>query len=86
MGKPVGGRGHKGVGTTHIRVPLPIKDDVRELIEKFYQNEGSPKVVNTLPSLEEAMALAKSIASQKKSARVSLSKLLNAIYGGEVEI
>lgn len=36
MSKPVGGRGKKApYETTHVRVPLPVKDRVEELVEQF---------------------------------------------------
>ncbi len=86
MPRPTGGRGYKGVGTTHIRVPLPIEQKVRKLIDDFYDGEQIQEPVNELPSLEEATNIAKTVLSFKKSSRVSLCKLLERIYGQEVEI
>jgi hypothetical protein len=86
MSKPIGGRGYKGVGTTHIRVPLPIEDKVRRMVDQFYEGEIDPKPVNQLTTLEQVTDLAKEILSLKKSARVSISKLLQRIYGQEVEL
>jgi hypothetical protein len=85
MGRPTGGRGHKGAGTTHIRVPLPITEKVRALVAEFYE-EGDHKPGNKLPSLDEATVFAQTILAGKKSAKVSLSKLLEAIYGQKVEL
>lgn len=93
MSRPVGGRGYKGVGTVHIRIPLPIEDKVRKLVNEFYEDpknqqetrEGD-KLVNKLPSLEEIVPIAQEVLSQKKSARLSLSKLLEKIYGREIKL
>lgn len=92
MPKPIGGRGIKApYETTHIRVPVPIKTDVESLIERFRESysEGDTNLLtgnqnNSLTSLEEAIVSARHILIQKKSARVSLQKLLTAIYGTEV--
>lgn len=86
MPRPTGGRGCKGVGTTHIRVPLPIEQQVRKLINDFYDDQDVLKPVNLLPSLEDASDTARNILLSKKSARVSMSKLLERIYGQEVEL
>jgi hypothetical protein len=87
MGRPTGGRGHKATGSVHIRVPLPIQEQVRQLVNHFYDNgDNDDKLVKMLPSLEEATVFAEEIVSYKKSARVSLSKLLEKIYGQEVEL
>ena len=85
MPKPVGGRGRKSFGSTHIRVPLPIADRVRQLINEFYEEE-SHEPGNTLPSLEQATDLAKNILAKKKSAKISVSQLLEAIYGETIEL
>lgn len=84
MPKPVGGRGYKGVGTTHIRVPLPITDKVRQIVAEFYEEDYKP--ANKFPTLEEAVEIAQQMLVQKKSARVSLRRLLEAIYGQPVEL
>ena len=85
MPKPVGGRGRKSFGSTHIRVPLPIEDKVRQLVAEFYEEENH-KPVNRLPTLEQAIDLAKNILAKKKSAKISLSQLLEAIYGETIEL
>jgi hypothetical protein len=86
MNKPVGGRGHKGVGTTHIRIPLPVEDKVRKLVNDFYEGTDGDILVNKLTTLEDAIDIAKNVLSSKKSARASVSKLLGRIYGQEVEL
>jgi len=86
MPKPKGGRGHKAeYESTHVRVPLPIKSDVQKLIERFYSEEELDEE-KTLTGLEEATVIARSILSQKKSSRISMSKLLTAIYGENIEL
>lgn len=84
MPKPKGGRGIKApYETTHLRVPLPIKPQVESLIN-HYKEEGELPTENLLTDLDSAIVLAKSILNQKKSARVSLEKLLTAIYKQKV--
>lgn len=84
MVKPVGGRGVKApYETTHVRVPKPIKSLVGRLVERF-QSGGESQPKNTLTSLDEAVAAAEGILLQKKSARISMQKLLTAIYGENV--
>lgn len=86
MSKPVGGRGNKApYETTHVRVPVPIKSEVERLIEEFREGK-SQQQENSLTSLEDALVTARDILKQKKSARVSLEKLLTAIYGQNVEL
>ena len=86
MPKPKGGRGHKSEHeTTHVRVPVPIKPDVQRLIERFYL-EGDLYEEKVLTGLDEATVIARSILSQKNSARISMSKLLTAIYGENIEL
>lgn len=87
MPKSTGGRGVKAsYTTTHIRIPLPIKPEVEALIERFHAG-GELHTMNSLDNdLQSAKAAAIAILAQKKSARVSLSKLLTAIYGQNVEL
>lgn len=86
MSKQLGGRGKKApYETTHVRVPVPIKPQIEALIEQF-KNGESESSENPLTSIDEAVILAKSILTQKKSARVSLQKLLTGIYGVEITL
>lgn len=86
MVKPVGGRGNKApYETTHIRVPVPIKSEVERLIERFREG-GDTATQNTLTGLDEAVIAAKGILTSKKSARVSMEKLLTVIYGEKIEL
>jgi len=93
MGVPVGGRGNKApYGTTHMRVPVPIKEILEQLVEKYKQAVVEGQEVNlelnstNVLSLEQATEKAKQILAQKKSAKLSLKNLLTAIYGVEIEL
>ena len=80
MNKPVGGRGIKApYETTHVRVPVPIKPNVERFIEDF-KNGVDNLTENPLTDIENALITAQTILKQKKSAKVSLEKLLTAIY------
>jgi hypothetical protein len=86
MSKPAGGRGKKApYETTHIRVPEPIKAEVQRMIDRFHGSEVETDL-NLETSLSEAVVLAESILSQKKSARVSMEKLLTALYHREIKL
>lgn len=95
MVKPKGGRGLTApYETTHVRVPVPIKDQVDKLVNDYREQllgsqNGCIQLDNQphkLPNLPEAIALAKQILKGKKSASVSVSKLLTALYGVDVEL
>ena len=81
MSNYVGGRGLKApYVSTHCRIPEPIKPLVEKLSAYYKETLELPK----LPlSKLEAEAIAHKILSQKKSAKVSMEKLLTAIYGND---
>lgn len=98
MNKPVGGRGHKAPYETKIlRVPVPLVTDFEGMIE-YYRNGlamgiDSEELMNrsiakrlgyTELKKPEALVEAKKILSSRKSARQSLLKLLQVIYGNEI--
>jgi hypothetical protein len=86
MNKPVGGRGIKApYETTHVRVPVPIKPNVERFIEDF-KNGVDNLTENPLTDIENALITAQTILKQKKSAKVSLEKLLTAIYSIDVKL
>lgn len=86
MAKPAGGRGKKApYKTTHVRVPEPLKPQVESLIEQFH-NAYSGEDINLVTGLHEATVIAQAIIAQKKSARISLQKLLTALYGTDVQL
>lgn len=81
----VGGRGKKApYETTVIRVPKPLEHDVKKLISN-YRNEPSDPLGIKL-SVDEAIEYAKSILKSKKSARVSLEKLLQVLYNQPINL
>jgi hypothetical protein len=80
-----GGRGLKApYDTTHVRVPVPIKDKVQQIIDD-YKNGTNSEASDTM-EYEQVLELAKTILSQKKSAKVSLEKLLTGIYNKKVTL
>jgi hypothetical protein len=87
MEKPVGGRGKKApYQTTHIRVPLPVKDKVEKLIEEYRESgtNQSSSDSQQIISLEDAKLLSKKLLKSKTKNIETHAKLLTAIYGLEV--
>lgn len=86
MTKPIGGRGNKApYETTHLRVPEPLIPEVKRLINRFHETY-SESSTNLVTSLDEAVVAAKAIILHKKSAKVSLEKLLTALYKVDVKL
>lgn len=98
MTVPKGGRGLKApYETTHIRIPVPIKDAVLKMSQRFKEVCMNGEVVpftddfdfqtfgvsQTL-SKDDAVQKARDILKAKKGAKVSMEKLLTAIYGDDV--
>ena len=87
--KPKGGRGLKApYETTIVRVPIPIKPSVDKLIADYRHSIDSPityAIGNYPIPLDEAVIEARKIIDSKKSARVSLIKLLQVIYGDKID-
>lgn len=87
--KPVGGRGKKAnYDTKVIRVPLPVVDEVESLIADFRngnEEQISDKKQDTL-TLDEALEAARKVLKSKKSASVSVKKLLQVLYGCEINL
>ncbi|MBT9145925.1 MAG: hypothetical protein DDT42_01803 [candidate division WS2 bacterium] len=78
---PKGGRGVKApYQTVVIRVPKPVEEDVLELIANFRQ--GKSKVVTGL-EVDGVIELAKSVLKEKKSAKASLTKLLQVLFNSK---
>lgn len=91
----LGGRGNKApYETTHIRVPLPLKEIIQELVDNYKSTNHVPDNINQLIqpessddrmiAVDDAISLAHAILKQKKSAKLSLQKLLTAIYNVDV--
>lgn len=78
-----GGRGLKApYETTHVRVPIPVKDKVQQIIDDY--KNGIDSNANDIMEYEQALELAKEILKHKKSAKISLTNLLTGIYGKKV--
>ena len=92
--KPLGGRGKKAPYKTSImRIPNPLVDTINKLVTEYHeklQTGQDTSYINTtnIASLQsrnsllknEAIDLAKKILTQKKSARISLTNLLQVLY------
>jgi phage tail tape-measure protein len=79
-----GGRGVKApYESTHVRIPLPIKDKV-EALSQAYKDGNLDDLESKTVDLDNAIELARGILKQKKSARVSLENFLKVIYGEDV--
>ena len=80
-----GGRGVKApYQTTHVRIPVEIKDQVEKLSKAF--KDGNQQEMNELLSFDEAVETARKILREKKSASHSLARLLTVIYGEKIEV
>lgn len=73
--------------TTHVRCPEPIADEVRKIIDiwKAEQLEENPTQKNTLKTSDEIVEIVRKILRSKKSARVSIERLLTEL-GYEVTL
>jgi phage tail tape-measure protein len=81
-----GGRGVKApYESTHVRIPVPIKDKV-EALSQAYKDGNLEDLESKTVDLDNAIELARGILKQKKSARVSMENLLKAIYGQDVSL
>ena len=80
MEKPKGGRGHKvPFERKVIKVPVPVEEQVRGLIDDFYDNDY--EVPKAAIGLDKAVDEAKQVLSQKKGAKTSVESLLKKLYG-----
>ena len=100
MNKPKGGRGIQApYETTHVRVPVPLKKEIENFIEQYreFVMNGTLEPNIEITDLYEIMNLspktrwqaeteAKKILAQKKSARISLEKLLTVLYNEEIKL
>lgn len=81
-----GGRGVKApYESTHVRIPVPIKDKVEQL-SQAYKDGKLDELEPQFMSLENAVEIARSLLTHRKSARVSMEKLLKEIYGEDVTL
>lgn len=80
-----GGRGVKApYESTHVRVPLPVKEKVEAIIEAFKAGENNEE--ETQLSDDEIIEIARSVLKQKKSAKISLEAFLKIILKKEVSL
>lgn len=80
-----GGRGLRAsYETTHVRVPLPVKDIIEKIANQYRDTEEIPDL-NFLNS-SDVIELARRILKHKKSARISLEKLLKSIYKQDIKL
>jgi hypothetical protein len=84
MAVPKGGRGIRAsYETTHVRIPLPIKEIVEKISNHYKETEEIPSIA--LLDHEQALDIARRILKYKKSARISLEKLLKSIYKQDIK-
>lgn len=79
-----GGRGVRApYESITMRVPVPIKDKVQKMVDDYRNNIDDEKNDEVL-NYDIAIQLAQEILNQKKGAKISLQKLLTAIYHKDV--
>lgn len=89
MTKPKGGRGIKApYETTTMRVPVPLQAELEKRVEDYreFLVNGTQPTEDRVVSRQDAIAHAKEILKQKKSARQSIEKLLQVLYGGDIDL
>lgn len=89
MNIPKGGRGKKApYETTTIRVPVPLLKTIEEQVDQYreFVVNGTVTATASMMSYEDAVAHSKEILKQKKSARQSIEKLLQVLYGCETNL
>lgn len=80
-----GGRGVKApYESTHVRVPLPVKEKVEAIIQAF--KDGEVQEQQSKLSDDEMIDIAKNILKHKKSAKISLETFLRTILKKEVSL
>lgn len=87
MSKPTGGRGKRApYETTHLRVPVPLKPAIEEMIEAYRAVvvDGEPSGLSWYPSLEETLEMAQKLLRAKTSKTETIKKLLEFIYKEDV--
>jgi hypothetical protein len=87
MTKPMGGRGKKApYETTHMRVPLPLKNQIEQLIEDYRLSilDGIDRPSSELIPIDEALVIAQKLLRSKTAKNETIAKLLTSIYKTEV--
>lgn len=83
-----GGRGKTAPWeSTHVRVPDPIKSEIQQQIDAWKQRQLGGESKQSINSLtrSEVEEIAKEVLKQKKSAKVSVQKLLTEM-GYEIDL
>ena len=87
MTKPMGGRGKRApYETTHMRVPLPLKTQIEQLIEDYRLSilDGIDRPSSELIPLDEALIIAQKLLRSKTAKNDTVAKLLTSIYKTDV--
>jgi hypothetical protein len=90
MTKPMGGRGKKApYETTHIRVPLPLKTQIEQLIEDYRLSvidglDEFNKPTSEVIPIDEALVIAQKLLRSKTAKNDTIAKLLTGIYGKSI--
>lgn len=80
-----GGRGVKApYETTHVRIPVEIKEQV-EALSEAYKSGKLQTAFNPL-SKDDSIELARQVLKRKKSAKLSMESLLTGIYGEKISL
>lgn len=87
MTLPKGGRGKKApYDTRTVRIPVAVLAEVEAIAEQYRLSvlEGGEFKAGGNPTLDEAIAIAKEVLKQKRSAKQSVRKLLQVLYNAKV--
>ena len=87
MTKPMGGRGKRApYETTHMRVPLPLKSQIEQLIEDYRLSilDGVDRPSSELIPLDEALIIAQKLLRSKTAKNDTVAKLLTSIYKTDI--
>lgn len=87
MTKPMGGRGKKApYETTHMRIPLPLKNQIEQLIEDYRLSilDGIDRPSSELIPIEEALVIAQKLLRSRTAKNDTVAKLLTSIYKTDI--
>jgi hypothetical protein len=93
MNKPIGGRGNKApYGTKIVRVPEPVLERVREIVESYrdgIDSEFSATAAHDTKPVTGYDLIRDEVDEWRKSAKVGkdrLEKLLQLVYGADFSL
>jgi hypothetical protein len=82
-----GGRGNKSpYESVVVRVPKPLQDKVLAICNQYRETGELPIEIKPVTSLSDAVVVAERILKAKKSARVSIERLLREIYREDISL